>query len=104
MRDDDVAPLGRSSRTLGRNMLGRFYSETVKIALSMGLLVAALVLAAAPASAHGRLGAAETRCRLFIGPDVMNFTGYMPDAAKNEFCEDIPATGRMIMVLDDIQE
>jgi len=104
MRDDDIAPLCRSSKTLGRNILRLFYSETAKIALSMALLVAALVLAAAPASAHGRLGAAEARCRLFIGPDVMNFTGYMPDAAKNEFCEDIPATGRMIMALDDIQD
>ena len=28
----------------------------------------------------------------------------MPDAAKNEFCEDIPATGRMIIALDDIQD
>jgi hypothetical protein len=72
--------------------------------LSMGLIAAALYLAPDVALAHGRLGAAEGRCRLFIGPDVMNFTGYTPDASKNEFCEDIPATGRMIMVLDAEQE
>ena len=52
------------------------------------------------AYAHGRLGAAEGRCRLFIGPDVMKFTGYLPEASKNEFCEDIPSTGPVIMVLD----
>lgn len=40
---------------------------------------------------------------MFIGPDIMNFTGYTPDASKSEFCEDIPAIGRMIMVLDDEQ-
>jgi len=34
----------------------------------------------------------------------MNFTGYTPDASKSEFCEDIPAIGRMIMVLDYEQE
>ncbi len=34
----------------------------------------------------------------------MNFTGYMPDSSKNEFCEDIPTTGQMIMVLDEEQE
>jgi hypothetical protein len=103
MRDDDLAPLCRPTDPGGRRLLQPFYSATVKIVLSMGLMVAA-VLFAAPASAHGRLGAAEARCRLFIGPDVMNFTGYMPDADKNEFCEDIPATGRMIIALDDIQD
>lgn len=64
----------------------------------------ALAFAAAPAQAHGRLGAAEGRCRLFIGPDIMNFTGYLPEASKNEFCEDIPSTGPMIMVLDAEQQ
>lgn len=54
----------------------------------------------APVEAHGRLGAAQGRCRLNIGPDVMNFTGYLPEASKNEFCEDIPSTGPVIMVLD----
>jgi hypothetical protein len=68
-----------------------------------GLIFAIFALAATPASAHGRLGAAEGRCRLFIGPDIMNFTGYLPDASKSEFCEDIPSTGHMIMVFDDEQ-
>jgi hypothetical protein len=54
----------------------------------------------APVSAHGRLGAAEGRCRLYVGPDWMNFTGYLPDSSKNEFCEDIPSTGHLIMALD----
>lgn len=67
-------------------------------------LAAIGVFAAVPAEAHGRLGAAEGRCRLFIGPDIMNFTGYLPEASKNEFCEDIPSTGPMIMVLDAEQE
>ncbi len=74
--------------------------------MSIGLIVAAFALAfpSSPAFAHGRLGAAEGRCRLFIGPDIMNFTGYTPDASKSEFCEDIPAIGRMIMVLDAEQD
>lgn len=65
---------------------------------------ASLFLASTPASAHGRLGAAQGRCRLFIGPDTMNFTGYLPEASKNEFCEDIPSTGPVIMVLDAEQD
>ena len=68
------------------------------------VLLGALWATTAPAAAHGRLGATEGRCRLFIGPDVMNFTGYLPEASKNEFCEDIPSTGPMIMVLDSIQD
>ncbi|MGD9545121.1 MAG: hypothetical protein AB7F41_11400 [Methylocystis sp.] len=78
----------------------------VRLALLSAAAVAAAVVAGnpVPAEAHGRLGAAEGRCRLFIGPDIMNFTGYLPEASKNEFCEDIPATGPMIMVLDAEQD
>lgn len=104
MRDDDLASLCQPNELATGPMLKVFYSATVKVVLSMGLLVAAVFFTVGPASAHGRLGAAEARCRLFIGPDIMNFTGYMPDVAKNEFCEDIPATGRMIMALDDVQD
>lgn len=72
--------------------------------LAVAASLATAALAAGPASAHGRLGAAEGRCRLFIGPDTMTFTGYLPEASKNEFCEDIPSTGPMIMVLDAEQD
>ena len=77
---------------------GRFARLLKPIAAAA--LLAAFALTSAPADAHGRLGAAEGRCRLFVGPDIMNFTGYLPEASKNEFCEDIPSTGPMIMVLD----
>jgi hypothetical protein len=72
--------------------------------LAVAASLAFVALTASPAAAHGRLGAAEGRCRLFIGPDIMNFTGYLPEASKNEFCEDIPDTGPMIMVLDAEQQ
>ena len=86
----------RNHRRLGRALrLAAFFAAAI---------VAAAVAGVQPAEAHGRLGAAEGRCRLFIGPDIMNFTGYLPEASKNEFCEDIPATGPMIMVLDEEQE
>jgi hypothetical protein len=84
-------------------------SDVRPMRLLARLAVAAALLfgagaAVSPAQAHGRLGAAEGRCKLFIGPDTMNFTGYLPEASKNEFCEDIPSTGPMIMVLDAEQE
>jgi hypothetical protein len=80
------------------------FAQGIRLALLPVVLTVALAGAAAPAAAHGRLGAAEGRCRLFIGPDIMNFTGYLPEASKNEFCEDIPAVGPMIMVLDAEQD
>jgi hypothetical protein len=40
-------------------------------------------------------------CRLNIGAYSMHFVGYQPDSsAEKEFCEDIPRTGRTIVVLD----
>jgi hypothetical protein len=106
MSDDDPAAVCRSNlrrlrevSTLGRSIdVARFF-----IGLFGFLLLSSFMLVT-PASAHGRLGAAEGRCRLFVGPDYMTFTGYLPDASKNEFCEDIPSTGHMIMVLDAEQQ
>ncbi|HEY8125128.1 MAG TPA: hypothetical protein VIF88_06880 [Methylocystis sp.] len=80
------------------------FSSGVRLAILSAAAVVVTMIAGAPAEAHGRLGAAEGRCRLFIGPDIMNFTGYLPEASKNEFCEDIPATGPIIMVFDAEQE
>jgi hypothetical protein len=35
----------------------------------------------------------------------MHFTGYQPDNSRNkEFCEDIPATGRTVVVLDYMED
>jgi hypothetical protein len=57
------------------------------------------------AHAHGGLALAEDMCRLTIGPYNMHFTGYQPDATRNkEFCEDIPATGRTVVVLDYMED
>jgi hypothetical protein len=80
--------------------LSRVLARCAAVAAVLG----AAWITTVPAQAHGRLGAAEGRCRLFIGPDVMNFTGYLPESSKNEFCEDIPSTGPIIMVLDSVQD
>jgi hypothetical protein len=106
MSGDGPAEIYRSNIQWSRpgSMLAfAIQGATFSIGLA-GFLLLSSFFFAIPASAHGRLGAAEGRCRLFIGPDYMNFTGYLPDASKNEFCEDIPATGHMIMVLDAEQQ
>ena len=57
------------------------------------------------AQAHGGLALAEDMCRLTIGPYNMHFTGYQPDNTRNkEFCDDIPATGRTVVVLDYMED
>jgi hypothetical protein len=94
MSDSGLVPFWRS--------IDGFLRSAIRCAPTALLLT--LLAAAVPASAHGRLGSAEGRCRLFIGPDIMNFTGYLPDTSKNEFCEDIPATGHTIIALDAEQD
>ena len=63
------------------------------------------VILSTQAQAHGGLALAEDMCRLTIGPYNMHFTGYQPDNTRNkEFCEDIPATGRTVVVLDYMED
>lgn len=106
MRDDDPAVFRLSNARKSRPVSLLANAAMTRGALCLGLaglFFIAFAALSSPASAHGRLGAAAGRCRLFIGPDIMNFTGYTPDSSKNEFCEDIPTTGHMIMVLDEEQ-
>lgn len=70
-----------------------------------GALVA-LGCLASPASvrAHGAIRVEQSACVLKIGPDFMYFTGYQPGVSQEKFCEDIPATGDAIFVLDYAQD
>lgn len=70
-----------------------------------GLLGAALLLPGA-AAAHGGLSMDEDMCKLRVGPYLMHFVGYQPEGTTGpkEFCEDIPETGRTVVVLDYINE
>ncbi len=57
------------------------------------------------AHAHGGLSMAEDLCKLTVGPYMMHFTGYQPSKTKEtQFCEDIPATGDTVVVLDYIEQ
>ena len=60
----------------------------------------AMVLSASAAQAHGGVGMQDNRCVLRIGPDIMFFTGYQPQNSRDEFCDDIPTTGQMVVALD----
>ena len=77
----------------------------MKIATYPILLLAIRLLLPQLAFAHGGLSMDKDLCRLRIGPYNMHFVGYQPDrSAEKEFCEDIPETGRTIVVLDYIDQ
>ena len=61
--------------------------------LAMSLLTSA-------AYAHGGVGMVDNRCVLRIGPDIMFFTGYLPQNSREEFCDDVPNTGQTVVALD----
>ena len=60
----------------------------------------AMVLFVSAAHAHGGVGMVDKRCVLRIGPDIMFFTGYQPQISREEFCDDIPSPGQMVVALD----
>jgi hypothetical protein len=66
------------------------------------LLLAALIPAAA--TAHGAVTMENDVCKMQIGRLFMHFTGYQPQNSRAEFCQDIPETGRAIIVLDMVDK
>ncbi len=73
---------------------------------TIGCVVFALTaLLSSQAYAHGGLSMAEDMCKLTVGPYMMHFSGYQPaNTQDKQFCEDIPATGQTIVVLDYIEQ
>jgi hypothetical protein len=60
----------------------------------------AMVLFTSGAFAHGGVSQQGNKCVLKIGPDIMYFTGYQPQSSREEFCDDIPNAGQMVVALD----
>ena len=67
--------------------------------LSAAWLVAT-VLFTSGAYAHGGVSVQNNKCIMKIGPDIMFFTGYQPQSSREEFCDDIPNAGQMVVALD----
>ena len=70
----------------------------IKRGLAAWLL--ATVLLSSAAYAHGGVGMQDNRCVLRIGPDLMFFTGYQPQNSREEFCDDVPNKGQVVVALD----
>jgi hypothetical protein len=77
-------------------------SKRAGAAALLAVLASAVLMWVPRAHAHGGLSMDEDTCKLRVGRYVMHFVGYQPDSASGpkEFCEDIPGTGRTIVVLD----
>jgi len=70
-----------------------------------GLAAAMLLAAGGIAEAHGGLTMDKDYCKLRVGRYLMHFTGFQPQGDySKEFCEDIPAVGPTIIVLDFIDD
>jgi hypothetical protein len=69
---------------------------------TVGTCMVAASMWAQRSHAHGGLSMDEDTCKLRVGRYVMHFAGYQPDSpgGPKEFCEDIPETGRTVVVLD----
>ncbi|PWB83221.1 MAG: hypothetical protein C3F11_07705 [Methylocystaceae bacterium] len=67
-------------------------------------LILATVGLMGQAQAHGGVSIDEGQCKMKIGPDTMNFTGYQPLKSREQFCDDIPDVGPTIIVLDAVQD
>lgn len=66
-----------------------------------------LVIGGAPAlvMAHGGVSMEDDVCIIQVGRYKAHFTGYLPERrATQEFCEDIPAVGNAVFVIDFISD
>lgn len=72
----------------------------MKIVRLVGACCVGITLFASQAFAHGGVAVVENKCVMKIGPYQLDFTGYQPDNSLEKFCDDIPQTGRTVIVLD----
>lgn len=69
------------------------------------LVLPVLAIMVQPAFSHGGVSVENDVCKLRLGAYVMHFTGYQPEATgTREFCEDIPETGKTVVVLDAVDD
>ncbi len=98
--------MGMSMQSLHFSTEGSFMRPFVYLKLTIACVVCALsVFVSTQVHAHGGLSMAEDMCKLTVGPYTMHFSGYQPEnTQQKQFCEDIPATGHTIVVLDYIEQ
>ena len=72
---------------------------------SLAVVAVAMALISGAAWGHGGVSIEDDMCIMQVGPYRAHFTGYVPSRrATQEFCEDIPDTGRAIFAIDFISD
>jgi hypothetical protein len=70
-------------------------------ALLVAVLVASAACVPAQTHAHGGVSVEDDICLMKLGKYRSHFTGYQPERrSTQEFCEDIPEVGKVVMVMD----
>ena len=70
-----------------------------------GVLTALLLLLSATGGAFAGGDGPEAMsmgnmCMVMFGYDMIHITSYLPGQSRNEYCEEVPSTGKVIMVFD----
>jgi hypothetical protein len=104
----DLTPLRRRRRFT--EALGRERVEDRKNSMNVRVLLAALIgavlffVSSPIARAEGGAGpeamSMGNMCMVMYGYDMIHITAYLPGKSRSEFCEEIPATGKVILVFD----
>ena len=82
-----------------------FTRRIITGAVYSALIALVSTLAPYQAHAHGGVSIEKDLCVLQLGSFRMHFTGYQPArSGAQEFCEDIPYTGRAIIVLAAVDD
>jgi hypothetical protein len=77
-----------------------------KLKILAARVMAALFLIASGSMAKAEGGAGPeamtmgNMCMVMFGYDMIHITAYLPGQSRSEFCEQIPATGKVIMAFD----
>ena len=69
-----------------------------------GVLAALVLLLSASLARAGGDGpeamSMGNMCMVMFGYDMIHITAYLPGQSRNEYCEEVPSTGKVIMVFD----
>jgi hypothetical protein len=85
-------------------MIEMVFKRSLKISICLCTLVACAFFLSRGAVAHGAVSMEADICKLKVAGHFMHFTGYQPQSSRAEFCEDIPALGRAVIVLDFVDD
>lgn len=87
-----------------KQVLGKNYVGVINRVVLFGICIIS-IMTSGVAMAHGGVSVEEDLCVMKLGPYKSHFTGYQPERrSTQEFCEDIPEIGNVVLVMDFISD